>query len=139
MYNPTVRKLEVIKLERRLDDQLFYLRDAPIEHSTFPFDMDAQPHPEGSPIPLNETVVKLNPLPWITRWELYEFQGMTFDCELPLWRVKGKEKTDAPHAWEKYDLMKKYRKSIPLEEQEEMFEDVFEFNNAQYEKRRARK
>ncbi|XP_055329244.1 39S ribosomal protein L19, mitochondrial-like [Paramacrobiotus metropolitanus] len=138
MYNPTVRKIEVLRLERRLDDQLFYLRDAPAEFSTFPFDLDYQPHPEGAPIPLNETVVKLNPLPWTTRWEQYAFKGLVFDVNLPNWRSRRTPKTMAPHAWERFDLMKKYRKQIVLEDQEIAFKDVFEFNNGRFEKRKPK-
>lgn len=36
LYSPTVHKVETLKLERRLDDELHYLRDAPQEYSTVP-------------------------------------------------------------------------------------------------------
>ena len=35
LYDPTIQKIEVLRLERRLDDELLYLRDAPNEYSTF--------------------------------------------------------------------------------------------------------
>ena len=59
MYNPTVLKVEVIKLEKRVDDSLYYLRDAPAQYSTFPFDMEAIPHPPGAPIPVNDMKVRI--------------------------------------------------------------------------------
>ncbi|OQV19198.1 39S ribosomal protein L19, mitochondrial [Hypsibius exemplaris] len=138
LYNPTIRKIEVLKLERRLDEQLFYLRDAPPEHSTFPFDMEATPHPEGLAVPLNETVVHLNPFPWKTRWELYGFRGFTYDF-LPSRKVVRKAKVLAPLEWERFDLMKKYRVQIPLEDQEEMFKDILVHNCGTFEKKRRRR
>jgi len=53
LYNPAIHRIEVLKLEKRLDDELFYLRDAPPEYSTFPFDMDAVPLPLSSTVPVN--------------------------------------------------------------------------------------
>ena len=55
MYNPTLVKIEVLRLEKRLDDELYYLRDAPHEYSTVPFDMEPEIVPEGSPVPINKT------------------------------------------------------------------------------------
>lgn len=42
MYNPLLQKIEVLVLEKRLDDQLLYLRDCPLKYSTFPQDMEAE-------------------------------------------------------------------------------------------------
>ena len=53
MYNPTIQKIDVLKLEKRLDDELFYLRDAPQEFSTVPFNFEMIPHPPGAPVPVN--------------------------------------------------------------------------------------
>jgi len=53
LYNPTMHKIEVLKLEKRLDEELFYLRDAPAEHSTVPFDMDPVPLPLSATVPVN--------------------------------------------------------------------------------------
>lgn len=55
MYCPLIQKIEVLRLERRLDESLLYLRDALPEYSTFPLDME----PERR---LNNSVVPLNPL-----------------------------------------------------------------------------
>lgn len=53
MYNPLLQKIEVLKLEKRLDDQLLYLRDAPYEYSTFSFDLAPVPLPKASSVPVN--------------------------------------------------------------------------------------
>lgn len=47
----------MIKLEKRLDDELYYLRDALPEYSTFPEDMEPEILPDGMPIPINTTKV----------------------------------------------------------------------------------
>lgn len=59
LYNPTITKIEVLKLERRLDDNLAYLRDAPAEFSTFPFDMEPVKLPPGAGVPLNTIQVTI--------------------------------------------------------------------------------
>lgn len=53
LYNPTILKIEIIKLEKRLDDDLSYLIDALPEYSTFDPHMEPVMHPAGSPIPVN--------------------------------------------------------------------------------------
>jgi len=53
LYNPTIIRLEVLKLEKRLDDELLYLRDAPQEYSTVPFDMEPVVLPPGIAVPIN--------------------------------------------------------------------------------------
>ena len=57
LYSPLVLKIEVLKLEKRLDDELFYLRDAPAEYSTFPFNMEAVTLPPNAPVPVNQIKV----------------------------------------------------------------------------------
>lgn len=59
MYDPTIQKIEVLRLEKRLDSKLFYLRDALPEFSTFPLDMEAEILPEGAPVPVNEIKVNI--------------------------------------------------------------------------------
>ncbi|VDO28375.1 unnamed protein product [Brugia timori] len=53
MYTPTITKIEVIKLEKRLDDDLSYLIDAYPEYSTFDIHMEPTSHVVGKPIPIN--------------------------------------------------------------------------------------
>lgn len=57
MYNPLLQQIEVLRLERRLDDQLFYLRDCALEYSYIPQQTEAQMIHEGTEIPVNETKV----------------------------------------------------------------------------------
>ncbi|KAG8230943.1 hypothetical protein J437_LFUL002976 [Ladona fulva] len=59
MYDPKIQKIEVLRLERRLDDHLRYLRNAPPEFSTFPLDMEPEILPENAPVPVNEIKVLL--------------------------------------------------------------------------------
>lgn len=53
LYNPTIQKIEVLKLEKRLDENLSYLQDCPAEYSTIPFDHPEIKHPPGKTVPLN--------------------------------------------------------------------------------------
>lgn len=50
MYDPTIHKVEVLRLEKRLDDKLLYLRDALPEYSTFDLNMDVEILPEGKTV-----------------------------------------------------------------------------------------
>src|SRR4051812_26348589 len=60
MYNPLIQSIQVLRLEKRPDENLLYLRDALLEYSTFPFDMQPEPLPPGAPIPVNLTKVILD-------------------------------------------------------------------------------
>lgn len=57
LYDPTIQNVQVLRLEKRLDDKLFYLRDALPEYCTFPLDMDPEILPEGTPVPINPVQV----------------------------------------------------------------------------------
>nr|XP_012218031.1 PREDICTED: 39S ribosomal protein L19, mitochondrial [Linepithema humile] len=122
LYDPAIQKIECLRLEKRLDSHLRYLRDAPPEYSTFPFDMESELLPEGASVPVNEIKVKLNPYPWIERWER---QGLKGVAELILNERRIRKAKDTEKPWEKYDLMKKYRETIPEEEQNEIFDEVY--------------
>ncbi|PIK36393.1 putative 39S ribosomal protein L19, mitochondrial [Apostichopus japonicus] len=76
LYSPLLHKLEVLKLEKRTDAHLLYLRDALPEYSTIDPDMIAIKHPPGRPVPVNDIVVKMKPRPWHRRWERYELKGL---------------------------------------------------------------
>jgi large subunit ribosomal protein L19 len=58
LYNPTIQKIEVLKLEKRLDDNLSYLQDCPPEYSTIPFDYPALKLPPGKTVPVNPVKVR---------------------------------------------------------------------------------
>lgn len=124
LYDPRLHKIEVLKLERRLDTHLRYLRDAPPEYSTFPLDMKAEIR-RTNEVPLNEIKVKLNPRPWTENWFKYDYKGVENIDELITRKMKGKaDKLKKP--WEKYDLMKTYRETLPEEEIGEILSEIQE-------------
>lgn len=123
MYSPLLQSIEVLKLEKRLDDELFYLRDCPPEYSTIQFDMEPIHLPTGSAVPLNTIKVPLGPRPWDKKWDIKNFKGLQ-----PSNRVLGKraatrlERSAKP--WEKHDLMKQYRENINDEDVETVLKEV---------------
>lgn len=58
LYNPTIQKIEILKLEKRLDDNLTYLQDCPPEYSTIPFDFQPVKLSPGAKVPINTNKVK---------------------------------------------------------------------------------
>lgn len=76
LYNPTLLKIEVLLLERRLDEDLSYLIDALPEYSTFSFNMEPVTHPAGKILPINPLKVKLKPPPWSQPWSYYDIKGI---------------------------------------------------------------
>lgn len=123
MYDPTIRKVECLRLEKRLDDKLYYLRDALPEYSTFDENMEPELLPEGTPVPVNQIKVVLKPRPWVERWERQDLKGVA-----NVWdNITPKMKAQAAlhvRPWEKFDLMREYRASIPEEEQQEIYAEV---------------
>ncbi|GFO13830.1 hypothetical protein PoB_004033500 [Plakobranchus ocellatus] len=126
LYNPTVQGIQVLKLEKRLDDQLYYLRNAPLEHSTFSFDMQPVTLPRDAPVPVNTTKVKLNPKPWEYRWERFNLKGIE-----PIELTPKMERGIKEHAkpWEDYDLMLKYRQTVNEDEERSIMTEVFKENS----------
>ncbi|XP_063379680.1 large ribosomal subunit protein bL19m [Cydia fagiglandana] len=124
LYDPTIQKIQVLRLEKRLDDKLLYLRDALPEYSTFPTDMDPEILPEGTPVPINPVQVKLKPRPWLERWERQDLKGVS-NIEEYLKEKDRVRRELRKTPWEKYDLMKQYRKTIPEEDQSEIWSEVY--------------
>jgi len=62
---------------------------------------------EGAPIPVNDIKIKLNPRPWLEKWERQELKGADLQDLLSRKRIRKAKAAAKP--WEKYDLMKKYR------------------------------
>lgn len=54
LYNPRIHEIQVVKLEKRLDDSLLYLRDALPEFSTFDVNMKPVPHESCQEVPVNK-------------------------------------------------------------------------------------
>ncbi|KOC59309.1 39S ribosomal protein L19, mitochondrial [Habropoda laboriosa] len=121
LYDPTIQKIDCLRLEKRLDNELLYLRDAPLEYSTFPSDMEADLKPAGFVL-LNEMKVPLNSPPWLEKWERKNLKGIK---DLVVSRKRQRKAAAVAKPWEKYDLMKTYRETIPEEEQVEIFADVY--------------
>jgi len=57
LYNPTIQNITCLRLEKRIDENLRYLRDAPPEYSTFPFDMAPELRNPDAPVPINSMKV----------------------------------------------------------------------------------
>ncbi|XP_059157673.1 large ribosomal subunit protein bL19m-like [Physella acuta] len=124
MYNPVVHSIEVLKLEKRLDDMLYYLRDCPPEHSTISFDFSPVPLSRGAQVPVNPIKVKLNPKPWDTRWERFNFQGIEpIDMNKRMIRRLSKFQSRKP--WLEKDIMVDYRKKVNEEEEESIMAEVY--------------
>nr|CAG4648931.1 EOG090X0F2L [Polyphemus pediculus] len=121
LYCPLIQKIQVLRLEKRLDDELYYLRDAPLEYSTVPFDMEPEILTENALVPINNLKVKLKPRPWVERWERMNLKGVE---DLGLDQRFYDRAAQLAKPYEKYDLMMQYRKTIPAEEQEAIFSEV---------------
>jgi large subunit ribosomal protein L19 len=136
LYNPTIRSIELLKLEKRLDDHLYYLRDAPLHYSEVPFDLEAEVLPENSEIPVNETRVKLNPHPWTINWQthFHYLRGIEGLEAVPQDRFERAQKH--LNRYEKYDLMKRYRENVPEEDQVPIWKEIQLESEALEEKRK---
>lgn len=137
LYNPLLQNIEILRLEKRLDEELFYLRDCPAEYSTIPFDMEPVILPKGSDVPLNIVKVPLGPRPWEKKWDREDVVGLQpFTRYINKKEAKRIERSAKP--WEKYDLMKKYRESLTEEETEQVMKEVM-INKQQIDKERDSK
>jgi len=114
IYNPTVLKIETLKLERRLDNNLFYLRDALPEYSTVPLDMLPVPRTPGAPVPLNDLKIKMNPRPWSMDWHHHNYHGMDESAWGNEQENRLKHVQDSRTRIDRYDLMKIYRERGPI-------------------------
>jgi len=141
-YDPTIQKIEVLKLEKRPDETLYFLRDCLPEFSTIPLDLEPEIIQEGAPVPVNQIKAKFKPRPWTQRWERAGIVGVdNLEEHLhdKLRRLAALQETP----WEKYDLMKEYRRSIPEEEQNAIFTEIFgqmqQINEVNKKKMKARR
>ena len=126
LYNPTIRSIEVLKLEKREDPHLFYLRDAEPEYSTIPFNMEPEIRKEDEPVPVNKIKVKMLPYPWSKKWfkqypELVGFEKME---KVPSFAFAISQKEKMLKKYDKFDLMKEYRSHIPEEDQLEIWKEI---------------
>ncbi|KAG7508989.1 39S ribosomal protein L19, mitochondrial [Solea senegalensis] len=116
LYSPLIQSVEVLKLEKRLDDNLMYLRDAMPEYSTVDPNMKPETFSTSGEVPVNKIKVRMRPKPWLKRWERPKFniQGIRFDLRLTPQQMEGAQKRAEP--WREYDMLKEYDTSV-LEEQ----------------------
>ncbi|KAM3861553.1 large ribosomal subunit protein bL19m [Diretmus argenteus] len=116
LYSPRVQQIAVLKLEKRLDDNLMYLRDALSDYSTVDPDMKPVPISPTGEVPVNKMKVRMRPKPWSKRWERpkYNVQGIRFDLCLTEEQLEHAQKWAQP--WVEYDMLKEYDTSN-LEEQ----------------------
>ncbi|TKS75606.1 39S ribosomal protein L19, mitochondrial [Collichthys lucidus] len=108
LYSPRIQSVEVLKLEKRLDDNLMYLRDALPEYSTVDPDMKPVPFSPTGEVPVNNIKVRMRPKPWSKRWERPKFnvQGIRFDLCLTPEKMEHAQKWAEP--WREYDMLKEY-------------------------------
>ncbi|XP_074141427.1 large ribosomal subunit protein bL19m isoform X2 [Sminthopsis crassicaudata] len=109
LYSPRIQEIQVLRLEKRLDDNLTYLRDALPEYSTFPLDMKPETLAPDQEVPVNELQVRMKPKPWSKRWERPQFriQGIRFDLCLSPEQLQEAQKWARP--WVEFDMLREYR------------------------------
>lgn len=139
MYDPTIQKIEVIRLEKRLDDKLLYLRDALPQYSTFDVNGEPEILVDGAPVPVNEIQVELKPRPWLERWERQNLKGVT-NIREQITKTIEKKAILRQTPWEKYDLVKQYRTSIPDEEQKSIYTELYtELHNLELQRKKLKR
>lgn len=140
IYNPCLRHIEVLKLEKRIDSDLRYLRDALPQYSTVPVDMVAIPHDDSQPVPINEMLVELKPRPWSHKWERHDFQGIAALEDIPQYMYdKFRNVRSGYHTKLKYDTMIDYREHVTEDEQYEIWKDVVDHEKVVGEARKLEK
>ncbi|XP_030346178.1 39S ribosomal protein L19, mitochondrial [Strigops habroptila] len=106
LYSPRIQSIEVLKLEKRLDDNLMYLRDALPEYSTFDMNMKPVSRLAHEEIPVNKLQVRMKPKPWSKRWERPQFNIKGIKFELPEKTMKEAKKWSKP--WLEFDMLREY-------------------------------
>lgn len=114
LYNPLILSIEVLRLEKRLDDDLTYLRDALPEYSTIPEDMKPEPLEDGAEVPINRTLVKMKDFPWSRRWERHLLQGIEKLENVPQFFAEKVKRLENDPVYS-YDLMTEYRTHVTEE------------------------
>ncbi|XP_063771334.1 large ribosomal subunit protein bL19m [Pseudophryne corroboree] len=107
LYSPRIQEIEVLKLEKRQDNNLLYLRDALPEYSTVDVNMKPIVFRE-SEVPVNTMQVKMKPRPWSKRWEQdkHHIKGIAFEYYLLEKHIKRAEKSAKP--WLEFDMLREY-------------------------------
>lgn len=129
LYNPTIRSIEVLKLEKRLDDNLSYLQDCPPEYSTIPFDLQPVKLLPGMKVPVNMTKVPLNKRPWRHAWDRKALRGVILPEIQRYEHEKYMNSSSDFKPYEKWDLMKNYRETIHDDDHSEIVQDIKKFES----------
>ncbi|CAI4223751.1 unnamed protein product [Auanema sp. JU1783] len=132
LYNPTIKKIETLKLEKRLDDDLSYLVDAEAKYSTFDFHLEPIAHPAGTPVPVNNLKVKLRQPPWTRRWELYDCKGIEDSWTNATPWFKRKFHKTKINDYQYYDLVADYRTNSTLEHELAVEEEMQKFEKERH-------
>jgi len=126
LYNPTIQKVEVLKLEKRLDENLTYLQDCPPEYSTVPFDFQPVKLPPGAQVPVNRKKIPLNPKPWRHRWDRKHIRGVIYPNLSRADHESHLKSYSDFKPYERYDMMKHYRELTHDDDNSEIFEDIIQ-------------
>lgn len=124
LYNPTLQSIEVLKLEKRLDDNLSYLQDCPPEYSTIPFDFQTVKLLPGMKVPVNTIKVPLKNKPWRHAWDRKALQGIILPEIKRYEHEQYKASTSDFKPYEKWDIMKNYRETIHDDDHREIIQDI---------------
>ncbi|XP_063712601.1 large ribosomal subunit protein bL19m-like [Symsagittifera roscoffensis] len=99
LYSPRVHKVTVLRLERWLDQDLLFLRNADPRMCTIPLNMQPEPIPDKVPVFTGK--VKMQPKPWSYRWERFNLKNMDTSYLTPLDRERARR-----HVYYEYDHSK---------------------------------
>jgi large subunit ribosomal protein L19 len=124
MYNPTIQAIEVLRLEKRLDENLQYLMDCPPEYSTIPFDIQPIKLLPGMKVPLNTIRVPLKPRPWRHKWERKSLRGVILPELKNYEYAQLKDSVSDVKPYERWDMMKHYRESVHDHDLKEIVADL---------------
>lgn len=125
LYNPTIQEIQVLRLEKRLDDHLLYLRDSLPEYSTVPFDMPPDPPRKADEaVSVNSLQVDMKPWPWTKKWEMHGLKGIKKLADMPDYNYINKWKVLNEH--QHLDLMATYRAHVPEDDQLPIWTEVGE-------------
>ncbi|KAL7678025.1 hypothetical protein ACOME3_004252 [Neoechinorhynchus agilis] len=127
------KRIQVLKLERRLDPHLLYLRDAPQEYSIVPFDLTPIKPTEDAKTgqviaPLNDIKVPLlERAKWTQTWFYHDLRGVVFPTSLKSSELEAARRSKKPNI--KYDVMRQYRKQVHDEDVQQIADEFHD--NAQ--------
>ncbi|KAI3387899.1 hypothetical protein SNEBB_009147 [Seison nebaliae] len=120
LYDPKITSIQLLRFEKRLDDDLTYLRDALPEYSTIPLDMKEDIRLTSSSfdvdnVPMNKTKVKMKEFnSWTQNWLNKRVQGINWNSvDVPEFKLrKAKRNVHDREEWKENDIMLHHRQTI---------------------------